>query len=130
MKTTSRQGVAATTAIQRPALTAVEAQVIAQEAYIYFYPLVIMDISRKHFTNIEAGKMFARGQMNTFSHARTFPPATYRGASHANFDTLYSVGWLDLTKEPVVISVPDTQPVLHMQRPPLYDESLGVASTG
>ena len=62
-----------------------------------------------HFTNIEAGKIFARGPMNTFSHARTFPPATFRGATHANFDTLYSVGWLDLTREPVVISVPDTQ---------------------
>ena len=36
-----------------------EARTIAQEAYIYFYPLVIMDVSRKHFTNIEAGKMFA-----------------------------------------------------------------------
>ena len=42
-------------------LTAEEAQGIAQEAYIYFYPLVIMDVSRKHFTNIEIGKMFARG---------------------------------------------------------------------
>jgi hypothetical protein len=90
-------------------LTAEEAQSIAQEAYIYFYPLVIMDVSRKHFTNIEAGKMFARGPMNTFSHARTFPPVTFRGATHANFDTLYSVGWLDLSKEPIVISVPDTQ---------------------
>jgi hypothetical protein len=68
-----------------------------------------MDVSRKHFTNIEADKMFGRGPMNTFSHARTFPPATFRGATHANFDTLYSVGWLDLTKEPVIISVPDTQ---------------------
>jgi hypothetical protein len=90
-------------------LTDEEAQSIAQEAYIYFYPLVLMDVSRKHFTNIEADKMFGRGPMNTFSHARTFPPATFRGATHANFDTLYSVGWLDLTKEPVVISVPDTQ---------------------
>jgi hypothetical protein len=90
-------------------LTTEEAEGIAQEAYIYFYPLVIMDVSRKHFTNIEPNKMFARGPMNTFSHARTFPPATFRGATHPNFDTLYSVGWLDLTKEPVVISVPDTK---------------------
>src|SRR5262249_2925749 len=90
-------------------LTDEEAQNIAQEAYIYFYPLVLMDVSRKHFTNIEVDKMFGRGPMNTFSHVRTFPPAAFRGATHANFDTLYSVGWLDLTKEPVVISVPDTQ---------------------
>ena len=82
---------------------------IAQEAYIYFYPLVLMDVSRKHFTNIEPDKMFGRGPMNTFSHTRTFPPAAVRGATHTNFDTLYSSGWLDLTREPVVISVPDTQ---------------------
>jgi hypothetical protein len=43
-------------------LTADEAQTIAQEAYIYFYPLVLMDVSRrKHFTNSEAGRIFARG---------------------------------------------------------------------
>jgi hypothetical protein len=90
-------------------LTAEDAQSIAQEAYIYFYPLVIMDVTRKYFSNIEAGKKFGRGPMNKFSHARTFPPATFRGATHPNFDTLYSLSLLDLTKEPVVISVPDTQ---------------------
>jgi len=59
-----------TTGTQAHAVSSVEARSIAQEAYIYFYPLVIMDVSRKHFTNIEAGKMFACGPMNTFSHAR------------------------------------------------------------
>ena len=31
-------------------LTAEEAQSIAQDAYIFFYPLVIMDVTRKHFS--------------------------------------------------------------------------------
>jgi len=43
------------------ALTAEEAQSVALEAYIYLYPLVIMDVTRKHFTNIEADKKFGRG---------------------------------------------------------------------
>jgi hypothetical protein len=56
------------------ALTAQEVQNIALEAYIYFYPLVIMDVTRKHFTNIEADKKFGRGPMNTFNHARLYSP--------------------------------------------------------
>ena len=32
-------------------LTDEEVQSIAQEAYIYFYPLILMDVSRKQFTN-------------------------------------------------------------------------------
>jgi hypothetical protein len=46
--------------------------------------------------------------MNTFVHVRTFPPANFRDVVRPNFDTLYSVAWLDLRKEPMVIEVPDT----------------------
>jgi hypothetical protein len=67
-----------------------------------------MDVSRRQLTNIEAGKMFGRGPMNTFSHLRAFPGADFNEVVRPNFDTLYSPGWPDLTKEPVVVSVPDT----------------------
>lgn len=85
-----------------------EAEVIAQEAFIYLYPLVIMDVSRRQLTNIEPDKMPGRGPMNTFSHMRAFPDANFREVVRPNFDTLYSSGWLDLTKEPVVVTAPDT----------------------
>jgi hypothetical protein len=86
-----------------------EAEAIAQEAYIYLYPLVTMDVSRRQLTNIEAGKMIGRGPMNTFTHVRAFPDASFREVVRPNFDTLYSSGWVDLTKEPMIVSVPDTQ---------------------
>jgi hypothetical protein len=86
-----------------------EAQAIALEAYIYLYPLIMMDVSRRQLTNIEAGKMIGRGPMNTFSNVRTFPPPDFREVVRPNFDTLYSSGWLDLTAEPAIVSVPDTQ---------------------
>ena len=79
------------------------------EAYIYLYPLITMDVSRRQMTNIEAGKMIGRGPMNTFANIRTFPPADFREVVRPNFDTLYSISWLDLTAEPVIVSVPDTQ---------------------
>jgi hypothetical protein len=85
-----------------------EAYEIGVEAYVYFYPLVITDVTRRQLTNVEAGKMVGRGPMNTFSHFRAYPSASLREVVRFNFDTLYSFGWLDLTKEPVVVSAPDT----------------------
>jgi hypothetical protein len=85
-----------------------EAYNIGVEAYVYFYPLVIMDVTRRQLTNIESGKIPARGPMNTFSHAPAYPTAEIRVIVRPNFDTLYSSAWLDLTKEPMIISVPDT----------------------
>jgi hypothetical protein len=85
-----------------------EAYEIGVETYVYFYPLVLMDLTRRQLTNIEAGKMAGRGPMNTFSHVRAYPTAEFREVVRPNFDTLYSSAWLDLTKEPMVVSASDT----------------------
>ena len=90
------------------AVSAQEAYAIGFEAYLYFYPLVMMDVTRRQSTNAEPGKTPLRGQMNMLGHVPTFPPAEFRDVVRPNFDTLYSVAWLDLTKEPFILSVPDT----------------------
>ena len=92
-----------------PAVTPQEAYEIGVEAYVYFYALVTMDVTRRQLTNIEGGIMPGRGPMNTFSHIRAYPTADFKEVVRPNFDTLYSSGWLDLTKEPMVVSVPDTE---------------------
>jgi len=89
-------------------VTAQEAHAIGVDAYVYFYPLLTMDITRKQFTNIESGKEFGKGPMNTFVSVPQYPPADFKGVVRSNFDTLYSIAWLDLTKEPLVIAAPDT----------------------
>jgi hypothetical protein len=66
-------------------------------AYIYLYPLVTMDATRRQATNIEPGKRPGIGPVNTFSHIRHFPPADFKTVVRPNFDTLYSSAWLDLT---------------------------------
>jgi hypothetical protein len=91
-----------------PAITEEAAHAIGVDAYIYFYPLLSMDITRKQFTNIEPGKEFGKGPMNMFVNVPAYPPADFKGVVRSNFDTLYSIAWLDLTKEPLVISAPDT----------------------
>ncbi len=81
---------------------------IGFEAYLYFYPLVIMDVTRRQATNVEAGRVLGRAPMNTFMQIPTFPPADFRDVVRPNFDTLYSIAWLDLTKEPIIVTAPDT----------------------
>jgi hypothetical protein len=89
------------------AITEQEAFAIAVDSYVYFYPLISMDVTRKQLINSEPGTGIG-GPMNTFVNIPAFPPAEMRAVVRPNFDTLYSSAWLDLTAEPMVLSVPDT----------------------
>lgn len=91
-----------------PAITEQEAHAIAVDAYVYFYSILSMDVTRKQFTNIEPGKEIGKGPMNMFVNVPEYPPADFKGVVRSNFDTLYSIAWLDMTKEPIVLTVPDT----------------------
>jgi hypothetical protein len=99
------------TAINPPAVPTIDeqtARAIGVETYVYLYPLVLMDLTRRQMTNVEPGKILGRGPMSTFTHVREFPPADFKAVVRPNFDTLYSVGWLDLTAGPMVVSAADT----------------------
>ncbi len=85
-----------------------EAHAIGVTAYTYFYPLVTMDLTRKQLTNV-AKEEGMNAPMNTFASLTAFPRADMKAVVRANFDTLYSSAWLDLTGEPMIVSVPDTQ---------------------
>jgi hypothetical protein len=93
---------------QSAPLSEQEAHAIAVDAYLYLYPLVTMDLTRRQMTNVPAGKEPGFGPPNTFQNIPEYPSATDKVVVRPNFDTLYSTAWLDLTKEPVVVSVPDT----------------------
>jgi hypothetical protein len=84
-----------------------EALAISVAAYVYFYPLVTMELTRKQLTNV-AKPEGINGPMNTFVSLTAFPPAEMKAVVRPNFDTLYSSAWLDLTKDAMVVSVPDT----------------------
>ena len=90
------------------AITEQDAQSIAVDAYVYFYSLVTMDVTRKQLTNKAPGKGVFGGPMNMFVNVEAFPPADFKAVVRPNFDTLYSSAYLDLTREPAVVSVPDT----------------------
>jgi hypothetical protein len=65
-------------------------------------------MTRRQSTNIEPGKEFGKGPMNAFTNVPAYPPGDLKLVVRVNFDTLYSIAWLDLTKEPMVVSAPET----------------------
>ncbi|HTN48003.1 MAG TPA: DUF1254 domain-containing protein [Burkholderiaceae bacterium] len=83
-----------------------EAREIAIDAYIYAYPLVTMEITRRVMTNVEKPEG-SKAPMGQFARLRTYPAVDDHSVTAPNADTLYTLTWLDLTKEPWILSIPD-----------------------
>lgn len=92
---------------QQPAMAPELAREIAAEAYVYAYPLVLMDVTSRQVTNVRE-PAFPLSPVNTIAHAREFPGPEMRVVIRPNFDTLYSSGYIDLGPEPVILSIPAT----------------------
>lgn len=111
-----------------------EAYEIGMEAYAYFHPIITMDITRKVATNLPSSVNAMFGPMNQFNHASAFPDAKFREVVRPNFDTLYSSAWIDLSKEPMIVTAPDTKGRYYVL--PIYDmwtdvfASLGYRTSG
>jgi hypothetical protein len=74
---------------------------LAAEVYVYAYPLVLTGVAR----DAESAGVPA----DTFRHRRSVPDAASTDVANPNADFLYSKAWLDLSKGPVILSVPDTR---------------------
>lgn len=84
-------------------------QSLAREAYHYAYPLVLMDVTLKQTTNVpNATSVEGRAPINQFALFRKYPDAKAKDVVRFNFDTLYSFAWLDLSKGPIILTVPDS----------------------
>ena len=110
-----------------------EAYAIGIEAYTYAYPLVLMETTRRVSTNAGvSGRL--RAPVNQFANMKSYPDATFKDVVRPNADTLYSSLWFDVGKEPLVLTLPNTQGRYHVI--PLMDmwtdvfATLGTRTTG
>ena len=83
-----------------------EARETAIEGYIFGYPLVTMEMTRRVMTNVAAPEG-TRAPMGQFVRMRKYPDATFKDVTAPNADTLYTTTWLDVSKEPWILSLPD-----------------------
>jgi hypothetical protein len=79
---------------------------LAVEAYTFGYPLVTMEMTRRVITNVAEPKG-TKGPMGHLIKVREYPNAAFRDVTAPNADTLYTTAFLDVGKEPWVVSLPD-----------------------
>ena len=106
---------AATEAKDKAAAVAKDAEALAKEAearetgieaYMYAYPLVTMELTRRVSTNVVAPEG-SKAPMAQFAKLRGYPAVDDHSVTAPNADTLYTIMWLDLSKEPWIVSSPD-----------------------
>ena len=79
---------------------------LATDAYVYGYPLVTMEMTRRVITNVEA-PVGTRAPMGQIIKLREYPNASFRDVTAPNADTLYTTAFFDVGEEPWVLSIPD-----------------------
>jgi hypothetical protein len=79
---------------------------LATDAYIYGYPLVTMEMTRRVITNV-ARPEGTHAPMGQIIKLREYPNASFRDVTAPNADTLYTTAFLDVGNEPWVLSIPD-----------------------
>ena len=94
--------------IKKSTLTDDQIVEIATQAYVYGYPLVLIDFTKQVLTNVEEPTDNGYAPVNQLSNYRSFPDHNFTTVVKPNVDTYYSSAWFDLLAEPMVLSVPET----------------------
>ncbi|MGA5820207.1 DUF1254 domain-containing protein [Kitasatospora sp. NPDC094028] len=77
----------------------------ATEAYVFGYPLVTMEATRRLQTNtVKVGT--TQAPTNQLLHYNAPPTPAMKDVVRPNVDTLYTQGWIDLAAGPMVLEVP------------------------
>lgn len=80
----------------------------AVEAYIYGYPLMMMDMTKRIMTNIPVPDDKSGAPLGEFVSTRQYLNAKDKSVTSPNADALYTGAWLDLSKEPYVLHIPNS----------------------
>ena len=89
-------------------------QTLLEEAYLYAFPLVLVDATKTVSTNTKTASA-SRAPVNQFIHARKLLDASSRTVVSPNVDTIYTQAWLDVSAEPQIYVVPEADRFFNVQ---------------
>jgi hypothetical protein len=75
-------------------------------AYVYGYPLLDTNRVFRTSTSVNVHDGSGAGPINQFSHFRRFTNPSDKTVVAPNRDTLYSIAWLNLRPQPIVVHMP------------------------
>ena len=80
------------------------AYTLGVQAYIFGFPYVYLPSLRWAWVTVPkpSGSITPYAPLNHFHHVGTLADASYRDGGAPNNDTLYSIAWVDVSKEPVI----------------------------
>ncbi len=81
---------------------------IAKKAYIFGISPALVDITFHKLTNTDTPVSGIMAPVNQFTISTEFPNAKFRAVVRPNADTYYTSGMLDLSTEPMILSLPNT----------------------
>ncbi len=86
-----------------------EAYIYGMESWVYGYPIVLMEVTREVLTAAPApNSEGTAAPINQLAKMPHYVSPDFKNVVRISLNSLWTTGWVDLEKEPVVLSVPDT----------------------
>ncbi len=98
---------------------------LMNQAYMYAFPLVLMDVTAEKVTNTETAT-YTQAPINQFVHVPAFADANAKDIVLPNVDTLYSQAFLDLSETAVIVELPKTDRFCIMQAMDAYSNTIEI----
>ena len=103
---------------------------LIEEAYIYTFPLMIMDTTMRVSTNTVEVQDMGRAPANRWMHAKKLASSAFRQVVTPNVDTLYSQVFIDLTEDAIVLHKPAVDRYVMFQIMDAWSDTVAVLGTG
>lgn len=100
------------------------------KAYIFSFPLMIMDATMRVSTNTSEPGSPGKAPANRWMHAKELANASFRQVVTPNVDTIYSQIFIDLSKDALVLHKPAVSRYVMFQIMDAWSDTVAVLGTG